>query len=58
MVDSCNSLLVILTVNCGEFLRHSLSNLTVECGEFHQGLGLRKWDSEFLQHILRNFDSS
>ena len=45
-----NTLLVIVTVNCGEFLKHSLSNcdgeflqhalsnLQVDCGEFNQGL--------------------
>ena len=33
-----NTLLVIVKVNCGEFLKHSLSNLQVDCGEFNQGL--------------------
>ena len=38
MVNFYNTLLVIVTVNCGEFLKHTLSNLTVDCGEFNQGL--------------------
>ena len=27
-----------MTVNCGEFLQHTLSNWTVNWGEFNQGL--------------------
>ena len=27
-----------MTVNCGEFLQHTLSNSTVDCCEFKQGL--------------------
>ena len=27
-----------MTVNCGEFLQHTLSNSEVDCGEFNQGL--------------------
>ena len=38
MVNFLNTLLVIVTVNCGEFLQHTLSNSTVDCGEFYQGL--------------------
>ena len=26
-----------MTVNCGAFLKHTLSNSTVDCGEFNQG---------------------
>ena len=29
-----------MTVNCGEFLQHSLSNSTVDSGEFNHGLRL------------------
>ena len=55
-MDFFNTLQVVLEVNCGELLQHVLVISIIECGEFHQELGLRKLNSEFLQHILRNFD--
>ena len=64
MVNFYNTLLVIVTVNygeflkntlsncdgkCGEFLKHTLSNTTIDCGEFNQGL--RSDCSRFYQII-------
>ena len=43
MVNFYNTLLVILTVNCGEFLQTLLVIVTVNCGEF-------------LKHTLSNCD--
>ena len=48
-----NTLLVIVTMNCGEFL-HTLSVIvTVNCGEFLK-YTLRNSDGEFLKHTLSN----
>ena len=38
MVIFYNKLLVIVMVNCGEFLQHTLSNSTGDCGDVNQGL--------------------
>ena len=43
MANLLNTLLVIVTVNCGEFIKHTLSNCDGE---------LR----EFLKHTLSNYD--
>ena len=45
-----NTLLVIVTVNCGEFLKHTLSNCD---GEFLKHT-LSNCDGEFLKHTLSN----
>ena len=54
MVNFYNTLLVISTVNCGEFLQYTLSNFD---GDFINGLGLRKLDCE-LWHIYRNIPNN
>ena len=50
MVNFYNTLLVIVTVNCGEFLKHTLSNCD---GEFLKHI-LSNCDGEFLKHTLSN----
>ena len=35
-MNFCNTLLVIVTVNCGEFLQHTINNVMINCGEFLQ----------------------
>ena len=53
MVNFCNTILVIVTVNNGEFLKNTIRNCD---GEFAvnliKALGLRKLNGEFLQHTL------
>ena len=38
MVNFYNTLLVILSVNCSEFLQHTLNNFDGRFRAFHQGL--------------------
>ena len=47
--------LVIVTVNCGGFLQHTLSNFDGILWCFIKGLGLRKLDSDFLNMILKYY---
>ena len=47
-----------MTVNCCEFLQHTLSNSTVDCGEFNQGLRLdRLIAADFIKSLGPDKDS-